>query len=419
MNRRFLQVLGVAAMLVIVVLILRFARAPVDTQTQSGSAAAGAAAKAGPQTTPWGEPDLQGIWTRDSDEPLQRPAKYANKEFLTDQERAGLDKQIAAIVGREADESRRRRGTEQDVGGAYNAAVFTSHLRTGRRTSMIVDPADGHLPPFTPEEQKKRGELREYSLALLQPTEVCKNKLPACAGGKYGPPSPRRAETPPYYLTNAIVGSGGGAISRSDGPEDRGNSERCMAAAMPDFGGFRRIVQSPAQVSMFYDVGQGQGWERVIPITTSPHLPANVRQWWGDSRGRWDGKTLVVDVTNFSPKSNFQGSNEHLHLVERWTRVDADTIEYTVTVEDPTVWTKPWTAKHEMKKQSDEANRIYSEPRCHEGNYGMVALLAGARAAEHAFAEGRGPDPAAQCLGGCGGFAGGFADEGDDANPVR
>jgi hypothetical protein len=166
-------------------------------------------------------------------------------------------------------------------------------------------------------------------------------------------------------------------------------------------------------------VGQGQGWERVIPITTSPHLPANVRQWWGDSRGRWDGKTLVVDVTNFSPKSNFQGSNEHLHLVERWTRVDADTIEYSVTVEDPTVWTKPWTAKHEMKKQSDEANRIYSEPRCHEGNYGMVALLAGARAAEHAFAEGRGPDPAAQCLGGCGGFAGGFADEGDDANPVR
>jgi hypothetical protein len=192
-----------------------------------------------------------------------------------------------------------------------------------------------------------------------------------------------------------------------------------MAAAMPDFGGFRRIVQSAGQVSMFYDVGQGQGWERVIPITTSPHLPANVRQWWGDSRGRWDGKTLVVDVTNFSPKSNFQGSNEHLHLVERWTRVDADTIEYSVTVEDPTVWTKPWTAKHEMKKQSDEANRIYSEPRCHEGNYGMVALLAGARAAEHAFAEGRGPDPAAQCLGGCGGFAGGFADEGDDANPVR
>ena len=420
MNRRFLELIGVAAVLVAVVLILRFVRAPVDTQTQAGNATAGAAATPGrTPATPWGEPDLQGIWTRDSDEPLQRPAKYGTKEFLTDEERVALDKQIAAIVGREADESRRQRGTEQDVGGAYNAAIFTSHLRTGRRTSMIVDPADGHIPPFTPEEQKRRSELKEYSLALLQSTEVCKNKLPACADGKYGPPSPRRAETPPTYLTNAIIGSGGGTISRSDGPEDRGNSERCMAAALPDFTGFRRIVQSPGQVSIFYDVGQGQGWQRVVPITTAPHLPANVRQWWGDPRGRWEGKTLVVDVTNFSPKSNFQGARENLHLVERWTRLDAATIEYVVTVEDPTVWTKPWTAKHELKRQSDEANRIYSEPRCHEGNYGMVALLAGARTAERAFAEGRGPDPARVCLGGCGGFAGGFADEGDDANPLR
>ena len=119
----------------------------------------------------------------------------------------------------------------------------------------------------------------------------------------------------------------------------------------------------------------------------APALPS-VRQWWGDSRGRWEGKTLVVDVTNFSPKSNFQGAHENLHLVERWTRLDADTIEYTVTVEDPTVWTKPWTVTHELKKQSDEANRIYYEPRCHEGNYGMPALLAGARADERAFARG-------------------------------
>ncbi len=415
MNRRFLELIGVAAVIVAVVLILRFVRAPVDTQTQAGAAATPGRALA----TPWGEPDLQGIWTRDSDEPLQRPAKYASKALLTDEERAALDKQIAGIVGREAAESRRKRGTEQDVGGAYNSAIFTSHLRTGKRTSMIVDPPDGHLPAFTPEEQKRRNDLREYSLALLQSTEVCKNKLPACAGGKYGPPSPRRGETPPVYLTNAIIGSGGGTISRSDGPEDRGHSERCMGAALPDLGGFRRIVQSPGQVSIFYDVGQGQGWERIVPITTAPHLPANVRQWWGDPRGRWEGKTLVVDVTNFSPKSNFQGARENLHLVERWTRLDGDTIEYAVTVEDPTVWTKPWTAKHEMKKQSDEANRVYSEPRCHEGNYGMVALLAGARTTERAFAQGRGPDTATLCLGACGGFAGGFADEGDDVNPVR
>ncbi len=415
MRRRFLEALGIAAVLIAVVLLLRGARTSVDAQAQQGSGTNPGPAPA----TPWGEPDFQGIWTRDSDEPLQRPAKYASKAEFTDDERAALDKQITEIVGREAAEGRRKRGTEQDVGGAYNAAVFTSHLRTGRRTSMIVDPPDGRVPPFTAEEQKRRSELREYSLALLQATDVCKDKLPACAGGKYGPPSPRRAETPPYYIMNAVVGSGGGAINRSDGPEDRGHGERCMASALPDFGGFRRIVQSRGQVSILYDVGQGQGWQRVVPITTAPHLPSNVRQWWGDSRGHWDGKTLVVDVTNFSPKSNFQGSHEGLHLVERWVRSDAETIQYTVTIEDPTVWTKPWTVTHEMKKQSDEANRIYPEPRCHEGNYGMTGLLAGARETERAFAKGRGPNPAKLCLGGCGGFAGGFADEGDDANPLR
>jgi hypothetical protein len=401
-------------------LAVRNAHPSVAAQSPPGSPTGGAPAKPGPApTTPWGEPDLQGIWTRDSDEPLQRPARYGTKEFLTDDERAALDKKIAEIVGREAAESRRQRNTEQDVGGAYNAAIFTSHLRTGKRTSMIVDPPDGKIPPYTPEEQQRRNELREYSLALLQATDVCKKKLPACAGGKYGPPSPRRSETPPQYLTAGVVGSAGGVINRSDGPEDRGHSERCMSGALPDFGGFRRIVQSKGQVAIFYDVGQGQGWQRVIPITGAPHLPSNVRQWWGDSRGRWEGRTLVVDVTNFSPKSNYQGAHENLHLVERWVRLDADTLEYTLTVEDPSVWTKPWTAKHELKRQSDKANRIYTEPRCHEGNYGMTALLAGARAAERAFAQGKGPNPATQCLGGCGGFAAGFADEGEDANPAR
>jgi hypothetical protein len=410
MSRRLFEVVGVAAALIAVVLLLKFARAPVD-----GKATTEAARLA----TAWGEPDLQGIWTKDSDEPLQRPAQYKDRAFLTDEERAELDQKISAIVGREAAESRRPRGTEQDVSGGYNAAVFTSHLRVGRRTSMIVDPPDGRIPPLTPQEQKKRRELREYGLALLQSTDVCKKKLLACAGGKYGPPSPRRAEVPPYYLMDAIVGSGGGVMSRSDGPEDRGYGERCLGAALPDFGGFRRIVQSSGQVAIFYDVGQGQGWQRIVPITTAPHLPASVRLWWGDSRGRWDGKTMVVDVTNFSPKSNFQGAHANLHLVERWNRVDAETLQYSVTIEDASVWTKPWTVTLDLKKQSDEANRIYTEPRCHEGNYGMVAMLAGARVVERAFAEGRGPDPATVCLGGCGGFAGGFAEEGEDVNPIR
>jgi hypothetical protein len=404
---------------VALVLLLRAVR-PVEAQEPAGSTAAPAAA------TPWGDPDLQGIWTRGSEEPLQRPAKFAEKEFFTDEERASIDKLRADIISRDASRERRTIGgkgsAEQDVGGAYNAEIYTSHLRLGRRTAMIVDPPNGRLPPLAEKAKKEQAELRAYSLALKQATDVCKNNRPACAGGKYDPkPSPRRFETPPHYVTgnSGLPGGGGGVLSRSDGPEDRGHGERCMSSALPDFGGFRRIVQSRGLVSIFYDTGQGQGWHRTIPITSAPHLPSNVRQWWGDSRARWEGKTLVVDVTNFSPKSNFQGAHENLHLVERWTRLDAETLEYTVTVEDPDTWSAPWTATHTMMKQSDQPNRIYYEPRCHEGNYGMGALLAGARAEERAFKAGKGPDPATMCLGACGGFAAGFADEGDDANPLR
>jgi hypothetical protein len=210
-----------------------------------------------------------------------------------------------------------------------------------------------------------------------------------------------------------------GAINRSDGPEDRSLGERCMSAILPDFGGFRRIVQTPGGITMFYDTQQGQGWQRSIPISAAPHIPSNIRQKWGDSRGHWEGNTLVVDVTNFSPTTEFQGSRENLHLVERWTRLDPDTLEYAVTIEDATTWTRPWTVKQELRKQSDEADRIYYEPRCHEGNYGLIGLLAGGRAAETAFAEGRGPDPATLCTAGCGGFGGGFADDGEDANPFN
>src|SRR4029077_9956939 len=134
-------------------------------------------------------------------------------------------------------------------------------------------------------------------------------------------------------------GGGGGAINRSDNPEDRGLGERCMAGALPDFGGntglYLQIVQSPGRVAIFYDTGQGQGWQRVIPITNAPHLPSSIRQWWGDSRGRWEGDTLVVDVTNFHQI----GFNEKLHVVERWKRIDANTILYEATRENPTEWT--------------------------------------------------------------------------------
>jgi len=125
----------------------------------------------------------------------------------------------------------------------------------------------------------------------------------------------------------------------------------------------------------------------------TPHLPPNIRQWFGDSRGHWEGDALVVDVTNFSPKTDYRGSRENLHLIERWTRTGAKTLTYQVTIEDPTVWTRPWTVKQEFTLQSNEENRIYIEPRCWEGDYGFPTIMHNARLEDDAFAKGNGPDP--------------------------
>jgi hypothetical protein len=333
--------------------------------------------------TPWGEPDLQGIWTDEFDTPLQRPAKYANQEFFTGAQRAELDKVRAEVLGRFA--------TERDINGPYNAATFFSTKRTGARTSLIVDPPNGRIPPLTPEAQKTAGAEREFRVALVRSTDTCKKMLPGCAGGKYDPTtSPRRAEAPLRYNT--------ARMNRNDGPEDSSLPERCLTGGLPEFGGatgsFRRIVQTPGGISMFYDVGQGQGWQRNFVMDGRPHLPASIRQWFGDSRAHWEGNTLVVDVTNFSPKTDVFGSRQNLHLVERWTRTGPRTLAYEVTIEDPTVWTRPWTVKQEFGRQSDQENRLYTEPRCLEGNLGLPGLLHGRRVEDLAFAEGRGPDPA-------------------------
>ena len=334
MRQRLLQLIGVAASVAVVSLAMASASGQAPT-----SAPKGAAVK-----TSWGEPDLQGIWT------------------------------------------------ERDVAGAYDSQVFLTRRHTGRRTSMIIDPPDGRIPPLTPAVQQRNKELRELVLAHLEDTETCKNNWRGCEGGKYtGVPSPRMRE--PYKYYPGMV-----RLNRADGPEDHGLGMRCLSAQLPDFGsvasGFWQIVQSPGAVLIFYDTGQGQGWHRTIPVDGSPHLPSSVRLWWGDSRGHWEGNTLVIDATNFSGKTNFQGSTDHLHLIERWTRTGPETIDYRVTIEDPTTWTKPWTVVQEYAKQSDKFNRIYKEPRCVEGNYSIFGWLAGARAKEQAFAEGRGPDPA-------------------------
>jgi hypothetical protein len=355
------------------------------TSAQAPAASVTAPAPTPALKTPWGDPDLQGIWTDESDTPLQRSPKYAAQEFFTEVQRAELDKLRSAFLGRDR---RSERGTEADVAGAYNA-VFTPMKRTGTRTSRIVDPPNGRLPALTPEAQKMAAAERAFRVALLQSTETCKSKEAACNGGKYDPAqSPRFAELPPRYNT--------GRMNRNYGPEDSALAERCLTGGLPEFGNvsFRRVVQTPGGISIYYDVGQGQGWQRNIVMDGRPHLPANIRQWYGDSRGHWEGNTLVIDVTNFSPKTDFQGARENLHLVERWTHTAPNTLEYEVTIEDPTVWTRPWTARQDFTRQSDLENRIYSEPRCIEGNYGLPGLLHGRRMEELAFAEGRGSDPA-------------------------
>jgi hypothetical protein len=347
--------------------------------------------------TSWGAPDLQGTWSNATVVPFQRDKKFGERQFLTDAEyKAALDQLLASNQrpGRDSRESGGKdiRGTEKDVARAYNEHWFGDKpTEVGRRTSMIIDPPDGRMPAFTPEAQKRINEKREYLAALLQGT----------SGGSPGPISPRRNEPSPDYNLDRM--------NRADGPEDRGGPERCLLNNLPvilqpgpltpdgrpvgNFGGVMRIIESPASVDIYYDVGQGSGFDRVIPITNRPHLPKDVRQYWGDSIAHWEGDTLVVDVTNFSQETNFIGSRENLHLIERYRRTGATTLEIRVTAQDPTTWVKPFTFVQELRKNADKPNMVY-EGGCHEGNYGLLGMLANTRAAEKAFAEGRGPDPA-------------------------
>jgi hypothetical protein len=332
----------------------------------------GSATSAKEFRTPWGEPDLQGIWNGETLTPLQRPARFANRPVVTPEEAAKLEADVAARPGRN---ERAARGTEKDVAGAYNQIYVQRGTRLADgRTSLIIDPPDGRIPPLTPEGQKRRDAVREYMGALLQGT----------SGGKPGPPSPRLSEPSPVYNVERL--------NRADGPEDRSLMERCLAGTLPKLEGHYRIVQSPGQVGITVDWGQGSGFVRTIPVDGSKHLPSAIRFWKGDARGRWDGDTLVVDITNFSHKAEFQGSRENLHVVERFKRVSESRLEYTVTVDDATTWTRPWTFMVPWEREPDKANQIY-ESACHEGNYGMMGMLANTRAAEKLFKQGKVPDP--------------------------
>jgi hypothetical protein len=298
------------------------------TTAKSASARGGAADKH----------DLQGIWSFATLTPLERPAEFAGKEFLSDAEAAEWEKQLRAR--NDADDREAIAGTKRDVDLAYNDAWWDRGKTVvgTHRTSLIVDPKDGRVPALTPEGRKR---FEEY-------------------GG--------------------FSGRGG-----FDGPEDRSLWERCVANnSMPrlptGYNNHVQIVQTPEYVSLTYEMIHET---RVVPLDGRPHLNPNVRQILGDSRGRWEGDTLVVDVTNFTDKSNFRGSTRNLHLIERYTRVDAQTLLYQFTIDDPTTFVRTWSGELPMAKV---AGPTY-EYACHEGNYGLRGILAGARVKERAAAN--------------------------------
>jgi hypothetical protein len=328
--------------------------------------------------TPWGEPDLQGIWTDEFDTPLQRPARYANQEFFTEAQRAELDKERSALLG--------RRATERELAGAYNLAVFTTAKHTGPRTSRVVDPPDGRIPPLTVEAQKAAAADREYRLALLQTTDTCKTKLVQCRGGTYDPvPSLRRAERPPRYLASNF-----GRINRYDGPEDGSLSDRCLHQGLPEFGSafggsFRRIVQTPGGISIFYDVGQGEAWQRNIVMNGSPHLPPSIRQWYGDSRGHW--RANARHRCDELARPTIKARARTCASSERWTRTGPNTLAYEVTSRTRRCGLRPWRSNRVHQGRATKQNHLIRTRALPKETTPCHPMLLAARKADLAFAE--------------------------------
>lgn len=311
-----------------------------------------------PPRTPWCDPDLQGIWSPGySLTPLERPARFEGREFLTDEEAAELEGAQEASPGRDFRPEAR---TIADVEGAYNDA-FTGRgdtvIWTGR-TSLIVDPPNGEIPPLTPD-ARARG-VRSGR-----------------RGGGARAARTAEGDSIPYFVdVDSSI--------RTNNPEDR-PSDRCLGVTLPfvrvSTGTFSRIVQSPSAVTIYQEYGHHGGAYRTIHLDDRRRPPDHVRQWLGHSRGRWEGTTLVVEVTNFTSGTSFHGSRDNLHLVERFTRVGPGRLIHRVTVEDPTVWTRPWTIELPLTEADNRRNQIY-EAACHEGNYALTNILAGARRQE-------------------------------------
>ena len=308
------------------------------------AAGQGATAESGwtlPRTAD-GYPDLQGVWANNNVTPLERPPQWAGKTRLTDEELAelkasaaevvtsGLDAQFGDQLVLKALEGLTDAGS-YDTTGNYNQFWMADRDFT-HQTSLVIDPPDGQVPALTPGAGRRAEERRAY-----------------------------RSTHP------------------ADGPEDRSLGERCANFGVPRLGAgynsYFQVFQTAGHVAVLKEMAHDV---KLIPVDGSGHAPDGIRQWNGDSRGRWDGDTLVVETTNFSPESNFRGSAERLHLVERYTRVGPETLNYEVTITDPSTWTQPWTVLLPLKRSDD----VIFEYACHEGNYGMEGILAGHRAQE-------------------------------------
>ena len=320
-----------------VVAIVSLGPAPVATQAQT------AADARTPPRTSWGQPDLRGIWDFRTITPLERPSELAGKQVLTEKEAAELEEKTAKTRVESLEIPDRCIGAANfvDCIGSYNKYWFDrgTEVIPDRRTSLIVDPPDGRIPALTPEARKRADAVAEI------------RRRPA-----HGPEDKRAA-------ARCLVGFNSGPPMSPSGYNNN-----------------MQLFQAPGYVVILNEMVHDS---RIIPLDGRSHLPPSIRQWMGDSRGRWEGDTLVVDTTNLTGKTNFRGSGENMHVVEHFTRVDADTLLYEYTIDDPESFTRSWKAVFPMRKTEGP---IF-EYACHEGNYGMFNLLAGARAEEKAAAE--------------------------------
>lgn len=306
-----------------------------------------------PPRTPWGEPDLQGIWTNinEAGTPFERPSTRSATD-ATDP--VALAKQHA-VDRANRDE---RAAFLDDAGGNMPTGAAPVHWYESldpkkSRLWSVSDPPDGRIPPLTPEAAKRAANRAEYRRDIRP--------------GKTDEPRP------------------GGWLDDLDG------NVRCITRGLPAIympGAYNanyQILQGPGYVTILYEMFHET---RVIPLDGRPHVPGKVRQWLGDSRGRWEGNTLVIDVTNFvdlppnEGPTHFRGATGNLHLIERFTRISPDKIDWSVTLEDPSTWTRPWTFSMPLTK--DDSQEWIFEYACHEGNYSMRHMLSGARAQEKA-----------------------------------